>query len=80
VGLSDRHVLALVTYDGATATDVWRIGHFLRQRVLEATGVFLEFEAFFVGDFPDFEIEDFLTSYHYCPATAEEPEWLTSYR
>ena len=49
VGLSDRHVLALITHPGATALDVWRVGNFLRQRVFEATDVLLNIEAFFIG-------------------------------
>jgi UDP-N-acetylmuramate dehydrogenase len=80
VGLSDRHVLALVTYEGATATDVWQVAGFLRQRVLEATGVLLAHEAVFVGDFPPFDLERFLARHTYQRAVAEEPAWLSSYR
>jgi UDP-N-acetylmuramate dehydrogenase len=80
VGLSERHVLALVTYDGATASDVWQVANFLRQRVSEATGVKLQNEAVFVGDFPGFDVDDFLGRYEYTRAGEEEPEWLTGYR
>ena len=80
VGLSDRHVLALVTYEGATAADVWQVANYLRHRVLEVTGVLLDNEAVFVGAFPPFDLERFSATYHYQRAAAEEPEWLTSYR
>lgn len=80
VGLSERHVLAVVTYDGATALDVWQVSNFLRRRVLDATGVSLDNEAVFVGDFPEFDMDRFLASYDYQPATSEEPAWLTGYR
>ena len=80
MGLSDRHVLALVTYDGATASDLWQVANFLRQRVLESTEVELQNEAVFIGDFPDFDIDAFLAGYDYRRASAEEPEWLAGYR
>ena len=80
VGLSERHVLAIVTYDGATALDVWQVASFLRQRVREATGVSLDNEAVFVGDFPDFDLDAFLATYDYRRSSAEEPEWLAGYR
>ncbi|MEA2704150.1 MAG: UDP-MurNAc hydroxylase [Actinomycetota bacterium] len=80
VGLSERHVLALVTYDGATASDVWQVANFLRERVLAATGVSLDNEAVFIGDFPEFDVDAFLVRYEYRRASAEEPEWLAGYR
>ena len=80
VGLSERHVLALVTHDGATASDVWQVANFLRQRVLESTGVELQNEAVFIGEFPDFDLDAFLARYDYRRASAEEPEWLAGYR
>jgi UDP-N-acetylmuramate dehydrogenase len=80
VGLSERHVLAVVTSDGATALDVWQLGHFLRQRVAEVTGVRLDFEPFFIGPFPEFVMDDFLDQFHYLPAPAKEPDWLANSR
>jgi hypothetical protein len=80
VGLSERHVLALVTYDGATASDVWQVANFLRERVLAATGVTLDNEAVFIGDFPELDVDAFLVRYDYQRASAEEPDWLAGYR
>lgn len=80
VKLSDRHVLAIVTEPGATATDVWNVSHFVRQRVRDATGVALEPEARFVGAFPPFRAETFLREHPYEPAGDHEPDWLVSYR
>ncbi len=37
VQLSDKHVLAIVTHDGATADDVWQLSHLVRQRVVAET-------------------------------------------
>jgi len=80
VTLSDRHVLAIVTEAGATATDVWNVSHFVRQRVRDATGVELEPEARFVGAFPDYRAGPFLRDHPYEPAGDHEPDWLVSYR
>jgi UDP-N-acetylmuramate dehydrogenase len=80
VKLSDRHVLAIVAEPGATATDVANVAAFVRRRVLDATGVALECEATFVGEFPPFDAEQFLRTTPYEPAGEHEPDWLVSYR
>ena len=80
VGLSERHVLAIVTYDGATAFDVWQVANYLRRRVCDATGVTLEYEAIFVGAFPPFDLDRFLAHYPYHPSTLDEPAWLAGQR
>lgn len=80
VQLSDRHVLALVTRPGATATDVWMVGHHIRHRVEEETGVRLHFEPVCIGAFPDFDPVAFERRYRYQPAAAVEPDWLVGQR
>jgi UDP-N-acetylmuramate dehydrogenase len=80
VQLSDRHVLAIVTRDGATATDVWMLASYIRSRVCETTGVTLEYEPIFIGAFPDFSARDFEREYPYEPGARAEPEWVTSQR
>jgi UDP-N-acetylmuramate dehydrogenase len=80
VQLSDRHVLAVVTTPGATATDVWNVGNAVREQVRAATGVALEFEATFLGSFPPFDAAAFARATPYEPAADREPEWLVSYR
>lgn len=80
VGLSSKHVLAMVTRPGATATDVWNVGHAIRSQVRTATGVDLNFEATFVGEFPPFDATRFDTEYPYVAAPDVEPDWLKSYR
>lgn len=49
VGLSSRHTLALVAHDGATARDVLRFAHHVRQRVWERFGIRLVPEPDFWG-------------------------------
>lgn len=80
VRLSSKHVLALVTMPGATATDVWNVGNHIRERVHDDIGIYLDFEPTFVGRFPEFEREAFDAAYPYEPAAAVEPAWLTNYR
>jgi UDP-N-acetylmuramate dehydrogenase len=80
VQLSDRHVLAIVAEPGATATDVRNVASFVRRRVRDATGVDLEPEATFVGEFPPFRADAFLREHAYEPAGDHEPDWLVSYR
>ncbi|HXR27583.1 MAG TPA: hypothetical protein VN771_06945 [Candidatus Baltobacteraceae bacterium] len=48
--VSDQHANFIVNDRGGTATDVRRLGDLVRQAVLEATGVTLEPEVVFVGD------------------------------
>jgi UDP-N-acetylmuramate dehydrogenase len=80
VKLSDRHVLAIVTEPGATATDVANVAAFVRRRVADATGVALEPEATFIGEFPPYDEEAFLRATPYEPAGEHEPDWLVGYR
>lgn len=80
VKLSEKHLLAVVACDGARATDVWMVGAHLRARVLERTGVLLNYEAAFVGTFPEYNSEDFNCSYAFAPGADVEPTWLAGYR
>lgn len=80
VKLSDRHVLAIVTEPGATATDVANVAAFVRERVAESTGVTLEPEATFIGEFPPYDRQAFLRATPYEPAGDHEPDWLVGYR
>ena len=48
-GISSKHCLALVAHDGARATDVIAVAHFVRARVLEAFGIELVPEPQFWG-------------------------------
>jgi UDP-N-acetylmuramate dehydrogenase len=49
VGLSTRHVLAVINRGGACAADVVRLAARVRRGVREAFGVVLEPEPFFAG-------------------------------
>jgi UDP-N-acetylmuramate dehydrogenase len=80
IKLSRKHVLALVTTPGASATDVWNVGNYIRERVHEDLGFYLDFEPTFVGRFPEFERATFDATYPCDRAPAIEPTWLTSYR
>lgn len=80
VKLSDKHVLALVANPGATAADVWMVGHAMQARVRELTGIDLHFEATFIGDYPAFDPAAFERTYTYEPGPDVEPAWLSSYR
>lgn len=80
VKLSDKHVLALVANPGATATDVWMVGHAMQARVRDLTGIELHFEATFIGDYPAFDAAAFERTYSYEPGPDVEPAWLSSYR
>lgn len=80
VGLSAKHVLALVTRPGATAADVWHVANHMRNRAEEATGVRLSFEPTFLGTFPPAVTSEFEDRYPYEPGPSVEPAWLTGYR
>lgn len=75
VQLSDHHVLAIVTHDGATADDVWQLSHLIRTRVTQETGVTLTPEVRFVGAFNDPEPTAF-TARHPFTAGTSQPDWL----
>lgn len=78
VQLSDKHVLAIVTHDGATADDVWQLSHLIRARVAEATGVELHPEARFVGEFAEPNPTGFSARHPFTPGTDVDPGWLRS--
>jgi UDP-N-acetylmuramate dehydrogenase len=80
VQLSDKHVLAIVARDGATATDVWRVASFIREQVRRATDVELQFEAQFIGDFPDPAVDAVPFDYPFVAGSEHEPAWVKSYR
>ena len=48
--VSEKHANFIVNDQGGTASDVRRLGDVVRQAVLEATGVALEPEVVFMGD------------------------------
>jgi UDP-N-acetylmuramate dehydrogenase len=56
VAVSAVHANFFVADDGATAQDVWDLVHAIRHRVGEETGVWLEPELRFVGQFEDPEV------------------------
>jgi UDP-N-acetylmuramate dehydrogenase len=76
VQLSDKHVLAIVTHDGATADDVWQLSHLVRDRVADETGVPLHPEPRFVGAFDDPDLDAFRARHHFSPGSEDEPAWL----
>ena len=78
VQLSDRHVLAIVTRDGATADDVWQLSHLIRARVSSEIGVALLPEAQFVGEFDPVDTAAFVANHNFSPGTATQPAWLTT--
>ena len=80
VSLSEKHVLAIVTSEGATATDVWMVANHIRRKVKAETGVALAYEPQFVGPFPPFDPAEFDRAFHYEHGAAAEPEWLAGYR
>jgi len=80
VKLSDKHVLAITTTDGATATDVWMLANHLRERAFEATGIELEYEPTFIGNFPEYDPTVFAKRYRYTRAAQPEPAWLAHQR
>ena len=80
VQLSDKHVLAIVTREGATATDVWMVANHIRRQVKAETGVALAYEPQFIGPFPPFDATEFERAFTFEPGAAAEPEWLAGYR
>lgn len=75
VQLSDRHVLAIVAHDGATADDVWQLSHLIRARVATETGVTLTPEARFVGAFADPDPAGFAARTPFTPGEGP-PGWI----
>ena len=81
VQLSDRHLLAIVARPGATATDVWRVGHHVKTRVADTVGSdVLQFEPRFIGIFDDPRLDRFESEYAFTRGDGPEPSWLTGYR
>ena len=80
VKLSDKHVLAVITRQGATARDVYRVTRHIQRRVEETCGVSLDTEARLIGRFEEFDADEFDREYRYEPASDAEPEWLAGYR
>ena len=78
VQLSDRHVLAIVARDGATADDVWQLSHLIRARVTSEIGVELRPEAQFVGDFAPVDTAAFAANHEFSPGAVAQPDWLTT--
>ena len=77
VQLSDHHVLAIVTREGATADDVWQLSHLIRQRVAAEIGVHLQPEAQFIGEFDPVDVDAFAASHYFTPGGADQPRWLS---
>jgi UDP-N-acetylmuramate dehydrogenase len=76
VQLSDKHVLAIVTHDGATADDVWQLSHLVRARVANETGVQLHPEPRFVGAFAEPDVAAFQSCHDFSPGMSTDPSWL----
>lgn len=76
VQLSDHHVLAIVTHDGACADDVWQLSRLIRDRVATEVGVTLSPEVRFVGTFADPDPAGFLRRHPFSPGHGQ-PDWLT---
>ncbi len=76
VQLSDHHVLAIVARDGATADDIWQLSWLIRGRVEAETGIELQPEPQFLGEFADPEPATFESAHPFSPGAAGEPAWL----
>jgi UDP-N-acetylmuramate dehydrogenase len=76
VQLSDHHVLAIVARDGATADDIWQLSWLIRGRVEAETGIELQPEPQFLGEFADADPTAFEASHLFSPGAAGEPAWL----
>lgn len=76
VQLSDRHVLAIVARDGASADDVWQLSWLIRHRVRSETGVQLKPEPQFLGEFADPDPELFERSHGFTPGPTNAPRWV----
>lgn len=76
VQLSDRHVLAIVACEGATADDIWQLSWLIRGRVADETGVDLQPEPQFLGDFAEPDVAAFAKAHPFSPGAETEPAWL----
>lgn len=80
VQLSDKHLLSVVACEGSTASDIWLVGEHLRNTVYIRTGVLLNHEASFVGNFPTYTIASFKSNFPFSRGKSPEPDWLLEYR
>ncbi len=76
VQLSDRHVLAIVACEGATADDIWQLSWLIRGRVAAETGVELQPEPQFLGEFAEADPAAFEASHPFSPGPDTTPAWL----
>lgn len=76
VQLSDHHVLAIVAREGATADDVWQLSWLIRGRVADTTGVELQPEPQFLGEFVDPDVAGFEAAHPFTPGTDTPPAWV----
>lgn len=76
VQLSDNHVLAIVARDGAKADDIWQLSWLIRRRVGDATGVRLQPEPQFLGEFDEPDPDAFAGRHPFTAGPDTGPEWL----
>jgi UDP-N-acetylmuramate dehydrogenase len=76
VGLSEKHVLALVNRGSATAANVWDVAQHIRHVVRQRLGVNLEVEPQFMGSFARFDADAFAAAYPHTPGAAVTPDWV----
>lgn len=74
VGLSPRHVLAIVNHGGATAQEISDVAAHIRATVAVETGVELECEPRFLGSFRPFDADSF-ASVRYVAGSTGTPSW-----
>ncbi|HET8929799.1 MAG TPA: hypothetical protein VFN21_03995, partial [Acidimicrobiales bacterium] len=77
VQLSDHHVLAIVACAGATADDIWQLSWLIRGRAEAETGIELQPEPQFLGEFADPDPAAFEKVHPFSPGTTAAPAWLT---
>ncbi|QBI18672.1 UDP-N-acetylmuramate dehydrogenase [Egibacter rhizosphaerae] len=75
VGLSPRHVLAIVNLGGATAQRVSDVAAHIQAVVWEQLGVRLHAEPRFLGEFDPFDARRFAEEAPYTPGDADTPGW-----
>ncbi len=75
VGLSPRHVLALVNHGGARAQEVADVAAHITETVRRRLGVELRAEPRFLGAFRPFDPEAFAARAPYTPGGAATPAW-----
>ena len=75
VGLSPRHVLAIVNLGGASAQQVADLAGHIRATVAERLDVTLRPEPRFLGEFADFDPERFAAWARYTPGDGATPSW-----